>query len=57
MGTLAIGKSGAKNAGLLAAGILALQDKKLSLRLKKWRAEQTKKVAKSLKSVKFPHLC
>ena len=27
--TLAIGKAGAKNAGLLAAGILAIEDKKL----------------------------
>lgn len=47
VGTLAIGKAGAKNAGLLAAAIIALEDKKLSARLKKWRGEQTKKVAKS----------
>ncbi len=49
VGTLAIGKAGAKNAGLLAASIIALSDKKLSTRLKKWRAEQSKKVAKSPK--------
>ena len=47
VGTLAIGKAGAKNAGLLAASIIALGDKKLTARLKKWRAIQTKKVAKS----------
>jgi 5-(carboxyamino)imidazole ribonucleotide mutase len=46
VGTLAIGRPGAKNAGLLAASILALEDKKLSARLKKWRSEQTKKVGK-----------
>jgi len=41
VGTLAIGKSGAKNAALLAASILALSDKKLAERLRKWRAAQT----------------
>ncbi len=41
VGTLAIGKSGAKNAGLLAASILALSDAKLAKRLKDWRAAQT----------------
>lgn len=41
VGTLAIGKSGAKNAGLLAASILALSDAKLAQRLRKWRAAQT----------------
>ncbi len=49
VGTLAIGKAGAKNAGLLAAAIIALEDKKLSERLKKWRNSQTKKVAKTPK--------
>ena len=44
VGTLAIGKAGAKNAGLLAASIVALEDKKLSDALKKWRAAQTKSV-------------
>lgn len=46
VGTLAIGKAGAKNAGLLAASIIGLEDKKVSANLKKWRAAQTKKVAK-----------
>ncbi|HRJ13024.1 MAG TPA: 5-(carboxyamino)imidazole ribonucleotide mutase, partial [Alphaproteobacteria bacterium] len=45
VGTLAIGKAGAKNAGLLAARILALQDKELSLRLETWHAAQTANVA------------
>ena len=37
-GTLAIGEAGATNAGLMAAAILALQDKDLSQRLQDWRA-------------------
>ena len=45
VGTLAIGKSGAKNAALLAVSILALKDKALAKRLDKWRAEQTDNVA------------
>ena len=45
VGTLAIGKAGAKNAGLLAARILALYDKALSLRLGAWHAAQTASVA------------
>jgi 5-(carboxyamino)imidazole ribonucleotide mutase len=46
VGTLAIGKAGASNAGLLAASILALEDKKLGKKLEQWRAKQTKSVAK-----------
>ncbi len=46
VGTLAIGKAGAANAGLLAASILALQDEKLAGRLQKWRQKQTAGVAK-----------
>jgi 5-(carboxyamino)imidazole ribonucleotide mutase len=45
VGTLAIGKAGAKNAGLMAASILALQDKTLADRLDAWRAKQTDSVA------------
>jgi 5-(carboxyamino)imidazole ribonucleotide mutase len=41
VGTLAIGKAGAVNAGLLAASILALSDPGLSARLAAFRAEQT----------------
>ena len=39
--TLAIGKPGAINAGLLAAAILALSDPALAERLEAWRAAQT----------------
>ena len=45
VGTLAIGKAGAINAGLLAASILALSDPDLSERVKAWRARQTADVA------------
>lgn len=41
VGTLAIGPSGAKNAALLAAAILANEDKALSQRLEALRAKQT----------------
>jgi 5-(carboxyamino)imidazole ribonucleotide mutase len=45
VGTLAIGKAGAINAGLLAAAILATSDEALTERLKAWRARQTDSVA------------
>jgi 5-(carboxyamino)imidazole ribonucleotide mutase len=45
VGTLAIGKAGATNAGLLAAAILALSDAALSARLQAWRQAQTDGVA------------
>jgi len=45
VGTLAIGKAGAINAGLLAAAILALSDSGVARRLDAWRAKQTKSVA------------
>ena len=35
---MAIGNAGAANAGLMAAGILALQDDALAARLDDWRA-------------------
>lgn len=44
VGTLAIGESGAKNAALLAAAVLALHDTALAERLDAWRAEQTQDV-------------
>ena len=37
--TMAIGAAGAANAGLMAAGILALQDAGLAVRLDRWRAD------------------
>lgn len=45
VGTLAIGKAGAINAGLLAASILSLSDERLAERLKDWRQRQTDSVA------------
>jgi len=45
VGTLAIGKAGATNAGLLAAAILATHDAALSERLQAWRQRQTDAVA------------
>ena len=45
VGTLAIGKAGATNAGLLAAAILATGDAALATRLKAWRQAQTDNVA------------
>jgi 5-(carboxyamino)imidazole ribonucleotide mutase len=45
VGTLAIGDSGAFNAGLLAAQILAISDAALSVRFKAWRAARTAGVA------------
>jgi 5-(carboxyamino)imidazole ribonucleotide mutase len=47
VGTLAIGKAGATNAGLLAASILALNDDALAERLAAWRQAQTDAVAQS----------
>jgi 5-(carboxyamino)imidazole ribonucleotide mutase len=47
VGTLAIGKPGAINAGLLAASILSLGDPDLAGRLDDWRAAQTDAVVES----------
>ncbi len=44
VGTLAIGRAGAVNAGLLAAAILATSDAALAERLDAWRAAQTDSV-------------
>ncbi len=43
--TMAIGAAGAKNAGLMAAGILALQDADLATRLDRWRADLSASIA------------
>ncbi|WP_316160698.1 5-(carboxyamino)imidazole ribonucleotide mutase [Bradyrhizobium sp. SZCCHNRI20481] len=45
VGTLAIGKSGAINAALLAASVLALSDPALAGRLSAWRQAQTNAIA------------
>ena len=44
VGTLAIGASGAKNAGLLAVRILALHDVPLSIKLQEYSQQQTQGV-------------
>ena len=46
--TLAIGEAGARNAGLLAAQILALSDEALAGRLAAYRARHTEAVAESV---------
>jgi 5-(carboxyamino)imidazole ribonucleotide mutase len=46
--TLAIGEAGARNAGLLAAQILAISDEALAGRLAAFRAEQTDSVVESV---------
>ncbi len=47
VGTLAIGSAGAKNAGLMAAAIIALSDSALATRLDAWRSAQTSAVAET----------
>mgnify|MGYP003707208161 FL=1 len=44
VGTLAIGRAGAVNAGLLAAAVLALHDPALATALDHWRTRQTRAV-------------
>lgn len=43
--TMAIGAAGAKNAGLMAAGILALHDAELAQKLDTWRADLSASIA------------
>jgi 5-(carboxyamino)imidazole ribonucleotide mutase len=47
VGTLAIGKAGATNAGLLAAAMLATTDDALAERLEAWRAAQSEAVSET----------
>ena len=47
VGTLAIGKPGAKNAGVMAAQIPALADDTAAARLEAWRRAQTEQVAET----------
>jgi len=49
VGTVAIGKDGAINAGLFAASIISNFDKKIKYNLQNWRSKQTKSVKKKLK--------
>ena len=46
VGTLAIGESGAFNAGLYAASIISVFDKDIKRNLTKWRNQQSKSVKK-----------
>ena len=48
VGTLAIGKAGATNAGLMAAQILALHDAALSERVQAWRAQQSASIPETM---------
>ena len=48
VGTLAIGKSGATNAGILAAQILALEDSRLAARVMALRAGQTEAIPEAV---------
>jgi len=56
VGTLAIGKAGAVNAGLLAAAVIALLDDQVAVRLDAWRARQTDGVALAPVDAETPHL-
>ena len=49
VGAVAIGKDGAINAALLAASIIALNDKKIKKNLDRWRANQSRSVKKKPK--------
>ena len=49
---MAIGKAGAKNAGVLAIQILALNDKNLHQKLLKFRKDQAKEVERKSKKLK-----
>ena len=49
VGTVAIGKDGAINAGLFAASILSSFDKKIKTNLENWREKQTKSVKRKPK--------
>ena len=49
VGTVAIGKDGAINAALLAASIIALNDKKIKKNLDNWRTNQSRSVKKKPK--------
>ncbi len=44
--TFAIGEAGARNAGLFAASVLALEDERLAKRVEQFRSTQTKTVLK-----------
>jgi 5-(carboxyamino)imidazole ribonucleotide mutase len=45
--TFAIGEAGAKNAGLFAAALIAVENRAVDRKLESWRARQTRSVARS----------
>ncbi len=47
VGTVAIGNSGAKNAGILASEIIALMDEEVATKLEKFRTEQRDEVLRT----------
>ena len=49
VGSLAIGKDGAINAGLLAASIISLNNKNIKKNLNRWRKNQSRSVKKKPK--------
>lgn len=49
--SMAIGKAGAKNAGIFAAQILATNDKRLAVKLKDYRKEMARQVAEKAKKL------
>jgi len=48
VGTLAIGEAGAKNAGILAAKILAISDPAVAERIAAFSAQQTKSIPETV---------
>ena len=55
VGTVAIGKDGAINSALLAASIIALNDKIVKKKLNLWRNKQSKSVKKNLIKCQLLH--
>jgi phosphoribosylamine--glycine ligase len=49
--TMAIGKPGARNAGILAAQIIATSDLKLAAKLQKFKQEMARQVEKKAKTI------
>ena len=53
--TMAIGKAGSKNAGILAVQILALEDAGLSKQLDKYKKDQAKEVERKSRNLQTRH--
>jgi phosphoribosylaminoimidazole carboxylase PurE protein len=51
--TMAMGASGARNAGILAGEILALGDKRIALKLRQLRKEMAVKIKKKNRNLKI----